>query len=265
MLFPDPDQEISLILDLPSPISETPVPATLQATPTLQFHPQDTLPLRTSVILDHNGHAVPDGTPVRFIFNVEALPNSIIQETTTIEGVAKTVFTIPSAGALEIYVQSENARSAPMRIDILPSGELLLTTTNTPTPTDTETPVPILTPTPIAPEIEKVSPPSKPGILDWWLAFLMSGGFGLGVYQARFKRQQGQWRARASFLVFIGGMGVYSYLILGLPGSREALEKSVSLSVLLGTFCGCLIGLAIALSWKKIHEWVMQRNQSPEH
>ncbi len=264
MLFPDPDQEISLFIDLPSPISETSVPATLQATPTLQFHPQDTLPLRTSVILDHNGHAVPDGTPVRFTFNFEGMPNNIIQETTTSEGVAKTVFTIPSVGALEIFVQSENARSDPMRIDILPSGELLLTPTNTSAPTDTETPVPLPTPTQITPEVEKVIPPSEPGILDWWLALITSGGVGLGIYQARFNRHPGQWRARASLLAFIGGMGVYLYLIFGLPGSREVLEKSVPISVILGTFGGGLIGAVIALSWKKIHEWTVQRNKSSE-
>lgn len=259
MLFPDAEQTISLYLDLPEQTSETPTSGTPLATPTVQFHLQDTLPLRTGIILDYNGHPVPDGTPVRFIFNVKGLPNSIVQETTTIEGVARTTFTILYPGALEIYVQSENARSASLLLDILPSGEPLLTATNTPTPTNTETPTPTMTPTEAAPAVEEPIPQNHPGMLDWLLALASSGVISFGVYRVSAKGRDREWGVRASMLSFIGGMAAYLYLILGLPGVQGAFEKSAPLSVLLGSLCGGLLGIAITFWWKRVYNQTFAR------
>jgi beta-N-acetylhexosaminidase len=65
--LPNPDQTIQIFLDTPpnGDSQATPTPEATPAIPELQIG--NTIPIRTGVILDHNGHIVPDDTIVRFI------------------------------------------------------------------------------------------------------------------------------------------------------------------------------------------------------
>ncbi|MBI5565310.1 MAG: hypothetical protein HY870_10455, partial [Chloroflexi bacterium] len=61
----------------------------------------DTARIRTGTIMDRNGHAVPDGTPVRFQFQyAESAP--VVQWGTTVNGVARTEFVLDKEGRLLI-------------------------------------------------------------------------------------------------------------------------------------------------------------------
>ena len=70
----------------------------------------DNLPVRTGVIVDYNGHPVPDGTVVKFILNQQGENVTVQQvETTTINGIARASIILQSAGMHEIRVTSEPA------------------------------------------------------------------------------------------------------------------------------------------------------------
>jgi len=140
----------------------------------------DTLRLATSVIVDRNGHPVPDGTPVQFRFRYPAAGVELPpQEVTTVNGVAETSVKLERTGELVITASSGPAKeSSQLLVSIEGSDELAViatvvptptatptftatptptataTATATPTPTPTDTPTP--TPTPISPPLPRV-------------------------------------------------------------------------------------------------------------
>ena len=144
---PDPDQVIEIIPPAMLVKQEgTPTPIDLDA--------GDTLRVRTSVILDRNGHPVPDGTPVVFRLlypaeSVESPPHYV----TTVDGVAETTISLEKTGELHITVTSDPAQTSNTLKVIIQGDEPATIATVVPTPTDTptptSTPLPTSTPTPI--------------------------------------------------------------------------------------------------------------------
>lgn len=259
-LFPDPEQVIPLELDLPEPETEVGTTATPEPPPPPEFRLGDVIPLRTGVILDHNGNPVPDGTPVNFIFTMGVEASSIRQVEITQNGIARTTFAISSSGTLDIIAESEAARSASIKLDIPPPSGQEITVTPTETPTFTPSP----TVTTAAPQLtrapEPPPTPTQPGLADWLMAVLISGGIAWASYRLAALVGQVRWGVRAGFLALISGLLAYSYLALQLPGSKDLLNTSVSRSVFLGTLAGTILGLLITFTWRKITETRRQRN-----
>ena len=253
-LFPDPEKVISLELDLPH--NEVQANATITPTPTPppEFHIGDVIPLRTDVILDHNGNPVPDGTPVAFIFSMGAEATSVRQVATTQKGVARTTYAVVSSGVLDIHAESENARSANLKLDIpSPSGEsVTITPTQSPTQTFEPSPTPTTLETVENTPIPLSTAPSQPDFGDWLMALLISGGLAWAVYRLASLIGQIRWGVRAGFLTLIGGLLAYSYLALQLPGSEGMLSESVSRSVFLSTLVGTILGLLVAFFWQRL-------------
>jgi len=256
VMFPDPNQVISLELDLnQSPITDTintPTPS-----PTPEFRVGDVIPVRTGVILDHNGHPVPDGTPVDFILSTSGTTSSVRQEVTTQDGIARSTFSITEPGTLEILAESEAAKSIVLRFDIpIPVGESEaslseVAPSNTPSPPPTAAIIFVpreTTPTP--------STQDRLSLEDWIMASLVSLGIGWIIYQFSKARGQVRWGVRSAFLAIIGGMVAYIYLALELPGSTQVLSGSISSGVLFITLSGLTIGLIIGLLW-----WAVSRKQ----
>jgi beta-N-acetylhexosaminidase len=151
---PDPNQVIGVI-----------APAMLikqEGTPTpIDLDVGDTLQVRTSVILDRNGHQVPDGTPVvfRLLYPTESV-ESPSHYVTTVDGVAETAIKLEKTGELHITVTSDPARTSntlkviiqgdePATIaTVIPPPTDTPTPTSTPSPTSTPTDTPLPTPTP---------------------------------------------------------------------------------------------------------------------
>jgi beta-N-acetylhexosaminidase len=113
--------------------------------------------LETGIILDRNGHVVPDGTPVEFhlVYPTEGLELAPKIET-TVNGKARTTVSLDRPGELWITAQAGDARDS-TRIELKVGGDtpgsiatVLPTATSEPTPTatPTDTPTPTLTPTP---------------------------------------------------------------------------------------------------------------------
>jgi beta-N-acetylhexosaminidase len=151
---PDPTQTIDLVIYAINGVTETlQLEGTPAATPELPPPVQvgDILTLRTGVIRDHNGHPVPDGTPVEFLFTYSpesgGLPLSV--KTSTTDGVAEFEFTVERAELLVITVRSKDAQnSTELRVNPGEPPELITPTPiPSPTPTETPTPTPTATPT----------------------------------------------------------------------------------------------------------------------
>jgi beta-N-acetylhexosaminidase len=250
-LFPDPNQVITLQLDVPSSADDQSTSTPLPPQPG-EFHLGDVISVRTGVILDHNGHPVPDGTPVDFVINIGGEATSPRQQEVTTNGIARTTFQVATPGTIDIYAQTETAQSNSLRFDIpLPSGQdATLTPTPEPTSTPTPTPTPTATPTPG----ETVIQPPKPrlGLSDWLVAVLITSGIAFATYRLLAQIGQVRWGVRGAFLALIGGLASYSYLALQMPGSKSLLEGSIPRGVFLATLTGTLLGLMVTWVWRII-------------
>jgi beta-N-acetylhexosaminidase len=247
---PDPEQIIELFMDLPEAADGTAVPTQFP-----QLAIGDLIPVRTGVILDHNGHPVPDGTIVNFILDVggNELPP---QKELTIGGIARTTFLIEESGTIEIQAQSDPAVvSQALQFDIPPEGIPTIEIVLTPFPTETPTLEP--QPTDIIPPDASPPPPATPdstGITDWIIATLVSIVIGATIYWFTTTFGLVRWGLRSGLLAIIGGLIAYLYMAIGLPGSDQLLSIPGAWGILLITILGTAVGWAASYGWQKIRE-----------
>ena len=252
---PDPNQVIPLSIDQPAAVTTdqtaTPVPL-----PTPEFQIGSIIPVRTGMILDHNGHRVPDGTPVQFILTLEGVVNSLPQIEITVGGVASTNIQVNNPGALEIRVESEPAKQSEiLRFDIPGNDNIIETPTATEQPTETPTLTP--TSTQVPPII--ITPQPTEGnhldLADWFIAILLATITGFLSYRLAVFVGQVRWGIRSGFFALIGGLIAYCYLALAFPGSDQMLESIGGWGVILVTGFGCALGLLTTLMWRSIRRW----------
>ena len=252
---PDPEQEIPLSLDLPPSLETTTTPET--PIPPLAFRIGDAIPVVTGMIVDHNGHQVPDGTPVRFLLYNEGGSNPAqTYEAQTVNGIARGQLRVSREGELIIRAESEPAEvSEIITIEIAPEqgtateNPTTPTPTITPSPTITPTEAPTLTPTTIS---TPVVPPKPDSVHfgDWLMALLITSGIG-GINFSLAKRKHGlRWSVQATFLTLIGGLLAYSYLAIKLPGSQGLITSGGSWSVFGITLLGALVGAGSLWLWQ---------------
>lgn len=236
---PDPAQSIPLFVGSEA-VEGQPTPAPPQ------LRVGDTVQLRTGVIVDRNGHAVPDGTPVRFQIQYEGDSAPTLNMSTTQNGVARTEFTLDQVGTLLIRAASEPAlNSITIQIKIDEAGGAIVATvapTPTPTPpppptsTPRPSPTPTITPTP-TPTFWESFVSEKPQRANWgeWLlalvgVVLISGG---SFWRVRSLGGGDAVRAlRAALWCAVGGLLGYVWFSLNLPGSdllRSAFGASAAL------------------------------------
>jgi len=250
--FPDPAQTIPLKLDMPE--AGTAVPSgTPQITSTPQFKIGDTIPVVTGIILDHNGHVVPDKTIVSFV--VTKADNTTFQPIVaeTSAGIAKASIHIEGAGLYSIRVESDPAKqSAILKFNVPPEGGTVVVPTATLPPTITPTPKPSATPIPPTQEIKATPPPAptKTNINDWLLSIIVSLAISIGVYLASSSFGQVRWGIRAAMLAMIGGLLAYTYLAVGMPGSVTLVRDAGTTGVILVTALGSGIGGSATWGWR---------------
>lgn len=252
---PDPSQVIQLMLDMP----ETPMPTmsapelTVSPTPIPEFKIGDTLPIRTGIILDKNGHQVPDGTVARFIINGGSdVTGSQQIEATTVGGIARTSFRITSKGLMQVHVISEPAQtSSILQLDVPPDAGAVVVAvaptsmpSNTPEPTQTPELVPSPTETP--PGTDKGT---KPIFWSWLLSILIIGlGSGL-VYNVGFRMFSSRWGIRWALCVMLGGLISYTYLAGGFPGGESWLKLTGTAGLLGIVIVFMALGWALGILW----------------
>ncbi len=249
---PDPKQTITLQLDLPEP--HTPeATGTPEPQPTPVFNVGNIIPVRTGVILDHNGHPVPDGTQVMFIATLNGEASGLPQTVSTQNGIARTTIQVNAPGVLEIRAESEPAKVSQILHFEIPGGPETHTTT-TPTETPTLTPTIVFVPTPLPTAVNAQTSPlqTRPYFSDWLVIMFLVSGLSIASYKLSAYLAQVRWGVRSGFLVLIGGLLAYSYLALGLPGARHLMDTSGAWGIVLVTLLGCGLGILIAWGWRAL-------------
>ena len=153
VLAPDPDQEILI--------------ETVEIAPESNIAPV-TVKVRVGPIVDHNGHTVPDGTPVEIKATLNQLQLTSAMAPTQ-AGLAEATLTLIEPGEIEISaVAGQTVNSQKIRVSVLAQPTPTFTPvtpmpTQTPAPTPTSTSVPtptdIPSPTPVV-EAKPQSPTS---------------------------------------------------------------------------------------------------------
>ncbi len=265
-LLPDPEQIISVLwADQPPEVEGTPQAVKLEL--------GDPLRLRTSLIRDRNGNAVPDGTPVTFnyVYVDEGLGGQV--EAMTADGIAEAVLTLEHAGVLEIRATSDPAQnSLPLQVinqgettEILtptPTPTPTFTPTATPTPTSTPTPTPTLTPTATpSPTAEpEIPPPPVPESRVQWADLMWAlvgataaGGLvAIASKNAHVTSRMVNPASRAALLSGACGLAGYIYYGLGLPGSTviDGLAPGLR-GLVVGSACG-LVPLLLVMPFIRL-------------
>ncbi|MEX2161787.1 MAG: glycoside hydrolase family 3 N-terminal domain-containing protein [Anaerolineales bacterium] len=226
---------------------------TPEPTPVPTYQAGDLLSLQAGPVMDHNGHTVPDSTPVTFGISIAMEGTTLTRQigATTRMGMALASYSIEEEGTLEIVATSGEpaASSAALRFEVIginPEGlALQATQTAQAQALSTAAAQPLVTPT--AEPVE--APPQEPlrvGLVDWFLITLVSVAAGAFAYQVGTNLRRMRWAVRWGLTTFIGGLLVGSYLALDLPGSHEILsfggEWGVVLTVLAGAGLGWLAG-----------------------
>ena len=267
---PDPNQTITLHYSIskPADAGTTPEP-TVESSPTPEVTPEslppepqpeigDILRLQTNIIVDRNGHAVPDGTPVQFVFTYpqEALESSVT--VTTRGGIAETALTLDRGGQLDISIQTDPVpRTVVLQITVQGGEEGIPTTepgaTSTPTPTLTPEPTPEPTPvespqpTPGPGNGGGIDAESGPGLGELLLALfgtlVVSGG---GYYIMRFRNEPVERALRAALWGLIGGMGLYVAYAIRLPGAEWLRQQSGVCAAGWVALLGSIVPLVVA-------------------
>lgn len=269
---PDPDQIIPLSFEIVAPAESRPTtePGTVSPTPTETQGPDsgpeegqptpetrpevgNELRLRTGVIVDRNGHPVPDGTPIQFIFTYpqEALENSVL--VTTRGGVAETVYALRRTGQLDIYIQADPApRALALQITIQ-EGQPPVVTTPTPRPTRAPTPRPTVasptqaTPQPTPVPENRLENTTQAGLADLLLALLGVLTVGaIGYYGVRANRGPLGRALRLALWCVIGGLALYLAYALRLPGGSWLRQRSGAWAAAWVTLFGSVIPLVVA-------------------
>lgn len=252
MTSPNPDQIIPILIDMEvvgDLGTSTAEPPASQSILSLG----ETLPLRTGIIFDHNGHAVPDGTIVRFILTSDFDVLSMQQiEVQTAGGVARATFRIDNPGNIEIRVESDPAKQSDIVRFVVPAANATTTLEPTATlaPTLTPTPEPTQTPTEMiqqtaTPELEYSA---AVGLGDWVLSiFLATAISGAAFWIA--KRRDIRWGIRSAFLVMIGGITAYLILAMRSPVSQGIREGPSSWLMITFVLMGAVMGGCTAWLW----------------
>lgn len=252
VMSPNPSQIIPLILDLP-PAPVTPGPfLTPEPTPIPLFRIGDTIAIRTGVINDHNGHAVPDGTVVQFSMVLTGEGGGILQqvESITTDGVARASFGLDKPGLLEIRVTSEPALiSEVLQLDVSQSGAVAVTVV---VPELTQS---IVEPTPEPPVVEVEDPyitrEGFPRFSAWFIAMLIIFASGMISYGVILQIASRRLAVRWSLGILLGGLLAYNALSFGLFGLGEWLLNAGLSGVVVFTLAGELIGFAGGWLWSR--------------
>jgi len=220
--------------------------------------PPVTVRVGVGPVLDHNGHAVPDGTTVTFAASYPGAAGApVLATATTVGGMAEATLVLPEPGQAEIVAQSGGAasqRPLPVTVATPPTPTPTVTFTPTPTvrpsptpsaapsPTGTPTPTPTLTPLP--------APVSTPAPL--------SGG------------DTGETRGRGSsrpvdgldLLAALSATllaGVLAFSLRGGPGRPASRKVRLGLLVLIGGLAGYLL---YAAGWLRPELWLVPGGES---
>ncbi len=251
-MSPDPNQIIQLTLDLPEEevIQGTQTPAPTQVP---QFFIGDSIPIRTSVIVDHNQHPVPDGTVVRFLFTLGGDVGAAQQiETTTTAGIARTSYHIQSPGVIDIRVVSDPAQTSSVLQINITEGQAGIITAIAPTVGVTSTPANLHSPAVTPSNNEDPAQDGNTGMAIFaWIVFLVIGvSASYGIFMIGKRGMGDRWGLRWAMLTLIGG-SIGNILVNSLIQSSN---KLYILWSILFSILGFGAGWVAGIVWCRIPE-----------
>jgi beta-N-acetylhexosaminidase len=248
---PDPNQVINLVLDLPTEATPeagvSPVPS-----PVPLFTVGNAISVRTGVIVDRNGHTVPDGTLARFTMRVDGTITQLIESETT-DGVAAATFQLEKEGFTEIQVASPPADvSVALTLRVSP-GQVAAVTVVAPTQALTPFPTPVATlvPTLEPPPETFVSSDGRLLVSSWMLAILILVAAAAFTFLVVSRVRPFRWVLRWTLCAFLGGLVAYNYAALGLPGSAQWLAEAGFMALVWMMLLGAGVGLLAAFIWEQ--------------
>jgi beta-N-acetylhexosaminidase len=249
VMSPDPNQIISLALDLPA-TPALPGEPTPEATPVPLFRIGDTIGLRTGSIRDHNGHAVPDGTVVTFSMELRGEGGSILQQqdAITTQGIARASFALEKPGLLEIRATSDPAHvSQVLQLDVGSSGQAAAVTVIVPELTE-QAEVPAGA-TAIAEENDFVSRSGALRFSAWAATILLLLACSVAIGFSGWRTAGPEWGPRWGLAALAGGLLPYNYVALGLPGGPAFALRSGIGGIILMCAAGLLAGWCAGWIW----------------
>jgi beta-N-acetylhexosaminidase len=251
---PDPDQIIELMVDDSDIQAVGPENNNGAAEESeILYNLGDNLPVRTGVILDHNGRPVPDGTVVKFSLSQQGENVTVQQvDATTEAGIAHASIRLQSAGMHEIRVTSEPALNSQILLLNISVEEGALISAITPTPVPTlheeatsespgdETDIPV-----------KETPRENNHFAEWFLTSILAWGSGLLFFLNTEEYIKTRNRATISAAIAAGGLLAALWLILGLPGSQPRYGITGYMFIFMITLIGEVIGGVLAFVYAR--------------
>lgn len=238
---PDPKQILKLSIEVDdTTLAPTQVAGVPTSTPI--FFLGDVLPLRTGVILDHNGNPVPDGTIVKFLFSLSGEKRISQQvEAVTYEGIARTSFRIQEPGMLAIQITSEPAMNSEILLLDITEGKSIVVSAIIPTinpePEKLEN-----TTTEFNPDTRFMTSSLNP-VVKWMIVIGILWGIGLLMVWIGKQLYTLQWGIRAGLLAVVCGLMPYVWILLNLPGSTyQQISASFGKTILV-TCIGASLGI----------------------
>jgi beta-N-acetylhexosaminidase len=258
---PDPTQVIDLSLELPpvpTPAASTQTPVEPTSTPS--FRVGDTFSVRTGTIVDHNGHPVPDGTGVQFKIAVNGADGVVQQiDSLTTQGVARASFSIDRPGLLEISATSNPAiSSVVIQLTVTSEGSSVIVVTPTPIPEFTPTPTAIV-PTPTIIVTYSPSNQGRPGFTSWLATVVLVCVYGFLAFWLGKRLAGPAWGVRWAICVVLGGIAVYTYLVMRLPGAAAYLNKNAWTGLMGMVLIGGTAGFGAAYVWFRLARGARKR------
>ncbi len=248
---PDPNQIIPLNLDFTTGPVATNMP-TSAPTPVPLYRIGDTIGIRAGPIKDQNGKTVPDGTTVHFSMTVTGEGGGIVQQAdaTTTQGTARVSFGLDKPGLLQIKAESDPAKlSEVLQLDVSSGGQPAAVTVIVPQLTPQPTAEAVKTPPP--PEDEFITPEGRPRFSAWLVSVIIILVGAAGAVYAGLRTESARWGTRWGLCALAGGLLVYNYFAVGMPGSSSFATANGIGGVLVLTILGLLAGWGVGWFWSQ--------------
>lgn len=253
---PNPNQIIELMVDQKTATEEMNQESAVAQTQQI-FNLGDNLPVRTGIIVDHNGHPVPDGTVVKFNLNQQGENVTVQQiEAITVDGIANASIKLASTGMHEIRVTSEPAMNSQiLLLNIsVEEGAQISAITPTPMPTIAEQITPESSASTDEQSSQEMEKERNNRLLEWFLTSIFTWGGGAVFWYSSGKIKPMKIRMVLIAGFILGGVAAATWLILGLPGGQERFGLAGYFNLFLLTILGSATGVLLAFYFYKFKQ-----------